>query len=67
MRHNLSFTLSLLYVARAVEVYSERCGRQQLTAQCAPIVLFDSSMSALPIIASQQRPSVGLFIHQQGT
>ena len=24
-------------------------------------------MSALPIIASQQRPSVGLFIHQQGT
>lgn len=30
-------------------------------------LLFDSSMSALPIIASQQRPSVGLFIHQQGT
>ena len=24
-------------------------------------------MSALPIIASQRRPSVGLFIHQQGT
>jgi hypothetical protein len=30
-------------------------------------LLFDSSMSALPIIASQPRPSVGLFIHQQGT
>ena len=39
------------------------CGSQAFIAT----LLFDSSMSALPIIASQQRPSVGLFIHQQGT
>ena len=41
-------------------------GRAESLSTLATL-LFDSSMSALPIIASQQGPSVGLFIHQQGT
>ena len=39
------------------------CGRQAFIATR----LFDPSMSALPIIAKQNSPSVGLFTLQKGT
>ncbi|GBG89163.1 hypothetical protein CBR_g48871 [Chara braunii] len=51
------------------------CSRVRLLGIAAPIgcqafiatLLFDPSMSALPIIVKQNSPSVGLFTHQQGT
>jgi hypothetical protein len=39
------------------------CGSQVFIA----MLLFCSSMSALPIIVSQKSPIVGLFTHEQGT
>ena len=45
---------------RAASGYRElACGSQAFIAT----LLFDPSMSALPIIAKQNSPSVGLFTH----
>ena len=49
-----------LEVSEKLPQGSLACGSQPFIAT----LLFDPSMSALPIIAKQNSPSVGLFTHQ---
>ena len=50
----------IIYISGSKEL---ACGGQAFIATS----LFDPSMSALPIIAKQNSPSVGLFTLQKGT